>query len=142
MSQTNFSAAIEKAQAKRDVASRLSKLPPDAQRDVLADLLLALDERTVEFRPRVVIQGLGEDRPKRKGVRRAGRPRGSVRGGSRADALYESLKAHPRMPISDLAAKHYPGDADGKHKVRAVLWSLKTQKRAHNPEPGQWEALP
>jgi hypothetical protein len=46
MSTTDSTAAIQKAETKRAIAAKLASLPRDAQRDVLADLLLALDEKT------------------------------------------------------------------------------------------------
>jgi hypothetical protein len=143
MSSPSFETAIEKARVKRGIIEQLATLSRDAQRDVLADLLLALDEVAAENgrakAPRRTRRGLG------RGTRvKPGRPRGTVSmNGSKGktETIEATLKAHPRMSIVDIAKMAYPGEEDATHKVRAILWSLKKQGRAKNVGTGLWEVV-
>jgi len=156
MGPTGFDAAIEKARdkarVKREIASALEKLPKDVQRDILADLVLALDddspihEKSEPDKKFVaMVNNVNGGRQTDIGhlvmTIAPGRPTGAIapNGAGRTGAVVEMLRAHPGSTISQLAAVAYPGEKDANHKVRAILWSLKNQKRANNPEPGRWE---
>jgi hypothetical protein len=60
---------------------------------------------------------------------------------AKAEAVWNALLAHPRMPIADLAAAAYPGEEDAQHKVRAAIFALKSKGRLKNVGVGQWEAV-
>jgi hypothetical protein len=156
MQTPSFEAAIRKAKVKRIIAEQLATLPTESRRDILADLLLALDDAIdagpiakpngatsqVELlRAKPVQEQLLADTPL-GGAARPGRPSHSGSEMGRTDAVYAALKAQPRTPIAELAKLVYPDQPDASHRVRAILWSLKKQKRARNPEPGKWEVMP
>jgi hypothetical protein len=148
---TNFESAIEKARVKRAVAGQLSQLSPDAQRDVLADLLLAIDANDGSQRGQlplpnaetVVARPTASRSPLAKLKHARGRPTGArnTGGQGRTEAIYRALLERPGISIAELAKAAYPGEEDVTHKVRAILWSLKKQGRAKNPDPGKWEVV-
>lgn len=146
---TNFDGAIRKATIKREAARLLAQLNAADRRDVLADLLLAEDEpgETIMVTSAADPVGLGS-RPKRATRRRRavasrGRPLGAKsRKTTKADAIYGTIAAHPRMPITEIARTVYPDEEDAAHKVRAALFNLKKQGRARSLGAGQWEAVP
>ena len=128
---TNFQTAKEKARIKRAVLQLLASLPHGAQEDVLADIVLAYEEgeagTQLELMP-----------VHKNGAGRRGRPVATSSAG-KTETVEATLRAHPRMPIIEIAKTAYPGEEEATHKVRAILWSLKRQGRAKNVGTGLWE---
>ena len=161
---TRSEIANEKARLKRALAAQMAKttLSREAQADVLADLMLVLDEEDAESgsSPEVheesnqtALTGiLGATRTRNGamtmrvgggdigGARgKRGRPHTSTDGAvGKTDTIYSALKTKPQLSIRELAELAYPNEGEATHKVRAILWTLKKQKRANNPEPGKW----
>lgn len=135
----NIEDALEKARAKRDLAKRLAGLPIRDQRDVLVDLLAALEESPEPVatkkqasaadgtQTQIPINGIGDD--DEKGQR------------GRREQLIEALRAKPKSPIKQLTMAVY-GDATKSHvsSVRANLTALGKQGRVRNIGFGVWEA--
>lgn len=165
MSSANFEVAMQKAKVKRIIAGPLATLSRDAQRDVLADLLLALDESLADVQigggnphegQRLNENGVSvehariptrsERRKERGSKKRAkpGRPKGSrsAKGSGKTDAILSALKAHPGWSIAEIAKIAYPDEADATGKVRGLLSALKQQGRVKNVGPGKWEIIP
>jgi len=148
--------ADAKAKIKRTIREQLAGLPLQARADVLADLRLELAEDIPAEPPQA---SNGEEKPDppwgkrhrpkkgRKGtgaVSRAAQRRGTPYKPRNADgptaATFAALKAHPKMPITDLMKAVYPDDTSGEtHKVRAILFSLKRQGRVKRVGQGLWE---
>lgn len=131
--------ADAKAQVKRLIAQQLATLPQQAQADVLADLRLAvvageLVGKTDKHQPPTKTT----KPPPQKGVRRA--PMKGLRPGTKATSVYNTLKAHPRMALRELAKAVY-GDEGATRKLRAVLFSLKGQGLVRSAGHGLWEAV-
>ncbi len=141
MAGTGFESALEKAKIKRLISDQLAPLSYAARRDVLADLMLAIDDAETDDAHTVVPKANGLVRPrprKRRGTRRVVGKRPLKKVGTKKQAIFDYLNAHPRAPIADVAEIVY-GDRGETHRVRAILWQLKTAGRVNNPEAGQWE---
>ena len=65
---------------------------------------------------------------------------GMFEGTGKIDAILATLKANPRIPILDLAAKVYgSNDKNGAAKTRSLLFTLKKKGRVRSPSHGLWE---
>src|SRR5260370_4573423 len=136
MGTPDFTTAIQKADMKRAIAAKLASLPRDAQRDVLADLLLALDEKTLPAN--------GSVQPNKPHKESPGRPKGAINtnGESRTAVLVAALKAEPGASIGKLALATYgKDDKVRKGNLPALMTSLKKQGRVKNVGSGKWEVV-
>lgn len=127
--------AIERAEIRREIQKLLSGLTPETQRQLLADLLVALESHPETTQRGKAKEGALRSTERSKGTTRAG-------GGARTNSLLEALKSQAGIPIQELAMKVYGfDDHKAKTKVRALLWSLKSQGRVTNIGTGKWEVV-
>jgi hypothetical protein len=134
--------AVRRAEAKKQVARLLAELPPEDRRGVLLDLLAGDEPAGVIERTRVSTVPRETQRSRRgRPVRRA-KANGAAPDAGRTDTLLAALKASPRLPVVQLAAKVYPelDDKTARGRTRSLLSALKDQGRVKNPETGHWEA--
>ena len=142
-----FEAAIHRAKVKRHIVEQLAKLPnEDTRREMLADLILELDGPPRNFAEAMLKHQTAQQlRPHIKpAVLPRGRPVGSFEGATegRTAAVVAALRKEPHMSIADLTKAVYPEDPEGaKHKVRAILSSLKKQGRIKSVGVGKWEVV-
>lgn len=101
------------------------------QRDVLADLLVALDGELVpdangaQTKPPVDLPPSSHSGPSN--------------GVGRTQSVVNALQKRPGMPIAELAREVYGKNDDvAQSNVRSLLASLKKQERIHSVGPGRW----
>jgi len=130
--------ADTKAHIKRAIAEQLAALPLQARADVLADLRLALSEDASSSHEPHRANGVRSVPSKqRRGARR--RQANQNTEGTKTAQIIATLKAHPRMPIADLAQAIYPNEEHGIRRLRQALFGLKRQGRVNNPKTGAYE---
>ncbi len=145
----SFQTARDKARVKQAILRELSTLPRPAQEDVLADIVLTYEDdgqagdgqvglafvevKSIETFP----ASPPASRKSWKVKSKRGRP--TEHGSGRTAAVEAALRTNPGITIAGLTKLVYPDEEDASHRIRAILWSLKKQGRANNPQPGKWE---
>ena len=111
------------------------------RRDAIQAERRRLDQEERDIEAKIVTMAGGGSAAEK--VRRSPPPQRATRGRKArfsADAL-RLVKEQPGVSHGDLATKIYGEDTpDTRHKVRALLWTLKKQGKVRNSAHGGWEA--
>ena len=132
----NIESALQKARTKRDLAKLLAELSRSDQRDILVDLLAALEEPSSSIdkadrkKTPTVAAKTNDTEPT------AGEDQKTNR-----EQVVDVLRGSPGVAIKAIAMSVYGDDGERSvGRVRAILTVLKKQGRAKNTSFGKWSA--